>query len=609
VPFIDNGNGTYSLTSPALSAATLIEGSNIAITVRARDVAQNTSTVPVLVNIDDTAPTAALLYDKPSTAVSAGNLTITLSLSDPSPTVPTIAISGLSGTPAVAATPMTGSAGQSSYTFVLNVINPTTGTASVIIANVSDLAGNPPATVSNASFTVDTSGTVLVANAGPDRIVDLPQQVQLDASGSLGPNRTYVWTQDSGTAVTLSGATTANPTFFVRSAGAYVFRVTVTSGSNSADDTVTVTLQNTLPYVDAGQTITLDRNDVIAGDAAIGLLGSAFDVNGDSLFITWSLLSSPASGNLVPATPANLGTALNVLGGAPIVTGVYRFQLSVYDPLGVATPSTDSVDVIVLGPGVLPPFADAGPDLTATVGQSVALPSTGSGDADGSIVAFQWRPISRPVGSVALPTGAATATAHFTPDKAGVYEFGLRVIDNANLVSAEDSVIVVVHDLRSATFNRVPRASALMSFADTDSNTHINVGEVVTLSAQAFDADAESTTLTFRQVSGPEALDIQDPHAALVSFAPGLPGNYVVRVEASDASGASGVWAELSFVVAPAAAIAPVALAVIIAGDDADLDGHVLFIPGTGVDNQGTNPTLDLDGTGSTGTSLTFAWR
>ncbi len=140
----DNGNGTYGLTSSTLSVATLIEALNLPISVRARDTALNSSTFPVLVNIDNTPPSAALLYDQPSVAVGAGNLTITLSLSEPCPTVPTIAISGLVGTPAVLATAMTGSAGSSSFTFVLNVIAPTTGTATVTISNVTDLASNPP---------------------------------------------------------------------------------------------------------------------------------------------------------------------------------------------------------------------------------------------------------------------------------------------------------------------------------------------------------------------------------------------------------------------------------------------------------------------------------
>jgi hypothetical protein len=610
VPFVDNGNGTYSLTSTALSSGTLIQGSNIPIVVRARDAALNTSTTPVLVNVDDTAPTAALLYDQPSSAVGAGNLTITLSLSEPSPTVPSIAISGLSGTPNVAATPMTGNAGQSTYTFVLNVINPTTGTATVVVSNVSDLAQNPPASVANASFTVNTTITPLIANAGPDQTISLPQQVQLDASASTGLNRTYSWTQDSGPGVTLTSATTATPRFFAQVAASYVFRVTVTSGSNSADDTVTVNLVNSLPVVEAGATLTLDRNDVVAGDTAVGLFGSALDANGDALFITWSLVSSPASGNLVIASPAQLTTALNVL-GASIVPGVYRFQLTVFDPigLGASTPSTDSVDVIVIAPGVLPPYANAGPDLTAIVGQSVSLSSLGSGDGDGSVVAWQWRPIARPVGSTALPTGAASSAASFTADKAGVYEFGLRVIDDDNLVSSEALVRVVAHDLRAATFNRVPRAAASLSFADTDSNTFINVGETATLSGTATDADGDAVTLNWRQLAGPQVLIIPDPHAATLAVAPTSAGTYVLRLDVVDAKNGGGLCAEVSFVVAAASASAPRALASLAAADDANNDAHVLFIPGVGVDNSALNTSIDLDGGASSGASLAFVWR
>jgi hypothetical protein len=313
----------------------------------------------------------------------------------------------------------------------------------------------------------------------------------------------------------------------------------------------------------------------------------------------------------VPATPTQLATALNVLGGAPIVAGVYRFQLTVLDPigLGASTPSIDTVDVIVLGPGVLPPFANAGPDFTATVGQNVALPSLGSGDGDGTLVAYQWRPISRPAGSTALPTGAASATAHFTADKAGVYVFGLRVIDDDNLSSTEDTLTLVAHDLRSATFNRVPRASASLSFVDTDSNNSINVGEVVTLTGAAADADDEAVTLTWRQIAGPEVLPILDVHGITTAFTPGTSGVYLIRLDARDATGGAGVSAELTFVVAPAAATAPVAIVALASADDSDGDGHVLFIPGVGVDNQLANTSIDIDGSASTGVSLTFAWR
>ena len=611
VAFTDNGNGTYGLTSSTLSVATLIEALNLPISVRARDTALNSSTFPVLVNIDNTPPSAALLYDQPSVAVGAGNLTITLSLSEPCPTVPTIAISGLVGTPAVLATAMTGSAGSSSFTFVLNVIAPTTGTATVTISNVTDLASNPPPSVANSSFTVDTQNTPLVANAGPDQNLTRPQQVALNASGSTGLGRTYAWTQDSGSPVVLSGVTTARPTFFVQSAGAYVFRVTVSSGASSADDTVTINLANSLPDVEAGERITLDRNDVSAGLAAVSLLGTALDVNGDTLFVQWTRKASPASGNLDVLTPTSLATPLAVVGGAPIVPGVYTFQLRVFDPigLGASTPSLDHVDVVVVAPGTIPPSADAGPDFTANVTQLVTLSSLACSDSDGTIVAYQWRPISRPAGSLSLPNGAASAAASFTPDKAGIYVFGLRVTDDDNLTSAESTVSVIVNDLRQASINRVPRAVIQVNLADTSANGFANVGETFTLtSSGSVDADADVLTRDWRQTAGPEALRILDPRAVQINFAPTLPGVYRIALAISDPT-SSGIAASVELVVAAAAATAPVAVVSLAATDDSNSDRRVQFIPGVGVENSAGNPTIDLDGTASTGLGATFQWR
>lgn len=613
VAFVDNLDGTYSMTSPAIAAATLIEGSNLAVIVRARDGALNSSTFPVLVNVDNTAPSASLLYDQPSAAVGAGNLTITLSLSEPSPTIPTIAIAGLSGTPGVSATPMSGSAGQSSFTFILNVINPTTGTATVTIGNVSDLAGNPPALVANNSFTVDTQNTPLVANAGQDRTFTRPRQVQLDASASTGLNRSYAWSQDSGPAVTLNGANSAAPTFYMQAAGAYVFRVTVTSGASSADDTVTITLLNSLPDISAGGRITLDRNAVTAGFADLGLFGSALDVNGDSLFVQWTRVAAPASGNLEAFDPNVLATPLSVIGGGPMVPGVYTFELRVFDPAGLSavppTPALDRVDVIVTGPGVLPPSAEAGPDITAMVGKPVSLTSFASSDGDGTIVGWQWRPVSRPQGSLSLPSGAASATATFTPDRAGIYTFGLRVRDNDNLLSSEDLIQVIVHDLRSATLNRLPRAVIALAVNDINQNGAANVGESIALSAaQSSDADGDTLTLAWRQVAGPAALNILNPGAQSFSLTPALPGTYTLVLDVSDGQ-AQGISAEVSFTVAAAAATAPLAQAALSALDDPDADGRLLYVPGVGVDNQASNVAIDLDGGASTGAGLQFAWR
>jgi extracellular elastinolytic metalloproteinase len=84
-----------------------------------------------------------------------------------------------------------------------------------------------------------------VANAGADQAVATGSLVTLNGSASNdpdgGPNPlAYSWTQTSGPAVTLSGASSAQATFTASVAGTYVFQLQVTDGSASATDSVSV---------------------------------------------------------------------------------------------------------------------------------------------------------------------------------------------------------------------------------------------------------------------------------------------------------------------------------------------------------------------------------
>ena len=85
-----------------------------------------------------------------------------------------------------------------------------------------------------------------VARAGADQSVaaNVPQ-VTLDGSTSSDPEGaalTYQWTQTGGTAVTLTGATTAKPTFVPPGTGSLTFRLTVSDGQLTATDDVTITV-------------------------------------------------------------------------------------------------------------------------------------------------------------------------------------------------------------------------------------------------------------------------------------------------------------------------------------------------------------------------------
>lgn len=80
-----------------------------------------------------------------------------------------------------------------------------------------------------------------VANAGPYQIAAYGSTVTLDATASTGGELSYSWEQISGTAVTLTGATTANPTFTAPSVrDQLVFRVTTTNSIGTSTDDVIV---------------------------------------------------------------------------------------------------------------------------------------------------------------------------------------------------------------------------------------------------------------------------------------------------------------------------------------------------------------------------------
>ena len=108
--------------------------------------------------------------------------------------------------------------------------------------------------------------TTVTADAGND--VSVPSgsaQVTLDGTGSTvssGATPTYQWTQTGGGTVTLSGATTAQPSFVPpTSVGtALTFRVTATHAGASASDTVTLTVGA------AGSSVT-SLGGVFSGDA------------------------------------------------------------------------------------------------------------------------------------------------------------------------------------------------------------------------------------------------------------------------------------------------------------------------------------------------------
>jgi hypothetical protein len=93
-----------------------------------------------------------------------------------------------------------------------------------------------------------------VANAGADQSVDVNTKVTLDGRGSYDPDNapqalSYSWSQIGGASVTLTGATTSQPSFTPTAKGSNTFRLTVSDGAATSSDDVAVTVGDGGSYI------------------------------------------------------------------------------------------------------------------------------------------------------------------------------------------------------------------------------------------------------------------------------------------------------------------------------------------------------------------------
>jgi hypothetical protein len=168
--------------------------------------------------------------------------------------------------------------------------------------------------------------------------------VQLDGSQSYDPDGqpiTFQWSivsKPAGSQASLTGATTATPSFVADVHGDYTIQLVVTDslGATSSPAIVKVSFNNIAPVADAGssqsavvgQTVTLDGS-------------KSSDANGDRLTYRWSLISAPSGSQAAIANPTAPITSF-----VPDQPGTYIAQLIVNDGLVDSLPATVEIQVV-----------------------------------------------------------------------------------------------------------------------------------------------------------------------------------------------------------------------------------------------------------------------
>ena len=385
----------------------------------------------------------------------------------------------------------------------------------------------------------------ITVDAGVDQSVNEGSTVTLRGTASHpdGSLLTYEWSVASRglPGVTLAAgpdlytATFAAPK--VPSDTPYIFRLTVSDGTNSVSDTVVVTVLdvpggNSPPAVNAGSDQTASEGSTVT------LSGTARDSDGgDIITYLWSQ-ASPADPVVAIADPASRSTTF----AAPKVSSdtAFVFRLTVSDGQSSAY---DAVTVTILDSSQQPngpPTVDAGPDQAASEGASITLSGSAT-DPDGDALTYRWSQVP-PADPPVILAGTDSRTATFAAPQVSsdtVFTFMLEVSDGT--ATASDYVRVTVRS-GAASANSPPAV-------DAGSWQAVSEGFTVSLSGSATDPDGDTLTYLWSHIdpprSGLPAISFSDPTSPSTTFvAPEVARDevFTIRLTVSDGTAtASGV--------------------------------------------------------------------
>ncbi|MEZ4526350.1 MAG: PKD domain-containing protein [Desulfobacterales bacterium] len=339
--------------------------------------------------------------------------------------------------------------------------------------------------------------SVPIADAGEDQQVFEKSTVALDGSESFDPNgplASYLWTQISGPAVSISNASAMKTSF---TSPAYesdlTFRLSVQdqTGLIRNDEIIIHVSEYPLPQADPGQ------DQSVKAGATVVLDGSAsFATDAEIVSYQWSQISGTPV-KLTASAPDRVSFAApdpSVPEGETLV-----FLLTVTDDKG----KQDSGEVRIHVEKTLP-VADPGEDQTVNSRDTVTLDGSASSAVDGEIVAYQWAQVSGTAVNLADSDKAKAAFSAPDTDLEGeTLIFSLTVTDSRG---KQDTAEISIH-----VINGRPVANA-------GKDQTVTEGMTVTLDGSgSYDPDGGIASYQWIQQTG-SAVALSNANAVQTTF-------------------------------------------------------------------------------------------
>ncbi len=192
---------------------------------------------------------------------------------------------------------------------------------------------------------------------------------------------------------------------------------------------IVVPAPNNPPAAFAGVDQEVTLGDLIALDGS-----ASSDPDDDALSYAWEIIAAPIGAN------ANIDNTLRVQ--TQLITdtaGEYQIQLTVNDGQLDSAPDVVLVTVSAINN---PPVANAGPDQTVTLGDTVTLSGIGT-DVDGDELTYQWTFVDSPNASATAGPFSTEQVTTFLPDIDGSFLIELVVSDGSTSSPADQLFVIV----------------------------------------------------------------------------------------------------------------------------------------------------------------------